>query len=96
MKLLKYLVFSWRTCVSISSGCTGEKVSLNRMLIAGIVAKFMLPFFGFYPTPVLSLALFFAGLLFLILSECSPGFIYSCTSGCFVMVSLLTGFSPVP
>lgn len=51
------------------------------MPIAGIVAKFMLQSFGFYPRP------FFARLLFLILSKGSPGFS--------PVVSLLTEFSQV-
>lgn len=51
----------------IYNDCTWEKVSLNWMPIAGVVATFMLRSFGFYPTLllVLFLSFFFAYSFFL-------------------------------
>lgn len=95
MKLLKYFVFSWITCVSIYSGCAWEKVSLHWMLIVfnSIVAKFTLVFrFLSHSCPIRGP--FFARFLFLILNV-PPGF-GPVPPGCFVVVSLLRGFSQVP
>lgn len=76
----------------IYNSCTWEKVSLNWMPVAGVVATFMLTSFGFYPTLILVLFLsflFFAYSFFLFyVSNHQSSFLYF-----MLFPDGLTGFS---
>lgn len=74
----------------IYNDCTWEKVSLNWMPIAGVVATFMLRSFDFYPTPLLVLFLsFFLHTLFSYFMWIFIN-IHSCILCFFLVVSLVS------